>query len=279
MAFNRDKALAEAQKYIEKRKYDKAIVELRRVMDADPNDSRTLHKIGELQAKLGLIAESVDTYEAVARLYQHGGFAQRAVAVYKQIREILQAHPQLEPRYGHVGPKLVDLYRELGLTNDALVLLNELAGIYQRQQREAEALDAYRKLAEIDSGNPLAHLRVAEALSRARDVDGAVLGFETAARLLLEMQRRDDAIQVLERLLHHRADPQHAKTCAELYLARQRSPQDGMQALAKLQLCYQMNPRDVNVLSMLARAFEMIGQRDKALNIHREIARLSGARG
>lgn len=279
MAFNREKTLAEAQKYIEKRKYDKAILELRRVVDADPNDSRSLHKIGELQAKLGQFAEAVDTYEAVARLYQQGGFAQRAVAVYKQIREILQAHPQLEPRYGHVGPKLVDLYRELGLTNDALVLLNELAGVYQYQQRHAEALEAYRKLAEIDSANPLAHVRLAEALSRSRDVDGAVLGFQNAARLLLELHRRDDAIQVLERLLHHRADPEQARVCAELYLSRQRSPQDGMQALAKLQICYQANPRDTNVLGLLARAFETVGQRDKAQEIHREIARLSGGRG
>ena len=279
MAFNREKVLAEAQKYIEKRKYDKAIVELRRVMEADPNDSRSLHKIGELQAKLGQFAEAIDTYEGVGRLYQHGGFAQRAVAVYQQIRDILRAHPQLEPRYGHIAPKLVDLYRELGLTSDALVLLNELATNYQRQHREPEALEADRKLAEIDHANPLAHLRVAEALSRARDIDGAVGAFQTAARQLIEMERRDDAIQVLERLLHHRPDPEAARTCAELYLARQRPPHDGMHALSKLQICYQANPRDVSVLSLLATAFELIGQRDKALNIHREIARLSGGRG
>lgn len=278
MAINREKVLGEAQKYVEKKKYDKAIVELRKVMDADPSDSRTLHKIGELQTKLGLYADAVDTYEAVGRLYQHGGFAQRAVAVYKQIREILAAHPQLEARYGHVAPKLVDLYREIGLTNDALTLLNELAMTYQRQQREAEALEAFKKLAEIDHANPLAHLRVAEGLSRARDIDGAVEAFRTAATQLIEMERRDDAITVLERLLHHRQDPDQARICAELYLARQRPPHDGMQALAKLQICYQAMPRDIGVLTLLARAFDLIGQRDKAMNIQREIQRLSGAR-
>lgn len=278
MAINREKILDAANKYVEKKKYDKAIVEFRRIVDADPNDSRTLHKIGELQAKMGLYAEAVDTYEGVARLYQHGGFAQRAVAVYKQIREILAHHPQLEARYGHVAPKLVDLYREIGLTNDALTLLNELGTTYMRQQREAEALEVFKKIAEIDNANPLAHLRVAEGLSRAREISGAVEAFKTAARQLIEMDRRDDAITVLERLLHHQHDPEQARICAELYLARQRPPHDGMQALAKLQLCYQANPRDVHVLTLLAQAFELIGQRDKALNIHREIARLSGAR-
>lgn len=278
MGINREKVLDAANKYVEKKKYDKAIVEFRRVMEADPNDSRTLHKIGELQAKMGLYAEAVDTFEAVARLYQSGGFAQRAVAVYKQIREILAQHPQLEARYGHVAPKLADLYRELGLTSEAQMLLNELGNLYMRQQREAEALEVFKKLAEIDHANPLAHLRVAEAMSRARDIDGAVEAFKTAATQLVQMERRDDAITVLERLLHHRADPDQARICAELYLARQRPPHDGMQALAKLQICYQASPRDVQVLTLLARAFELIGQRDKALDIHREIARLSGAR-
>lgn len=276
MAINREKILGEAQKFVEKRKYDKAIVELRKVMDADPNDSRTLHKIGELQGKLGLFAESIDTYEAVGRLYQHGGFAQRAVAVYKQIREILAAHPELASRYGHVAPKLVELYREIGLTSDAMALLNELAMMYQRQQREPEMFDAFKKIAEIDHANPLAHLRVAEGASRARDIDAAVEAFKTAASQLVQMERRDDAITVLERLLQHRADPDQARLCAELYLARQRPPHDGMHALAKLQICYQASPRDIGVLQMLAQAFELIGQRDKALNIHREIARLSG---
>jgi len=276
MAINREKVLEAAQKYVEKQKYDKAIGELRKVVDADPSDARTLHKIGELQAKQGLYPEAVNTFETVGRLYADGGFAQKAVAVYKHIREVIAAHaPQLAVRYGHIAPRLADLYREIGLTGEALALLGEVANDLQRQQKDGEALEAFRKIAELDSNNPLPQLRVAEALSRARDVDGAVVAFKAAASLLVQSERRDDAIQVLERLLQHKADPEQAWICAHLYLSRNRLPQDAMQALAKLQVCFQASPHDVNVLGLIARSFELIGQHDKAAGVHAEIARLS----
>jgi tetratricopeptide (TPR) repeat protein len=276
VAINREKLLDNAQKYVEKRKYDKAVVELRMLVDADPSDVRTLQKIGELQVKQGLYVEAISTYESVGKLYADGGFAQKAVAVYKQIRELIAGHiPQLEVRYGHIAPKLAELYREIGLTGEAIAVLDEVATRLQHQQREPEALEAFRKIAEIDSLNPLRHLRVAEALSRARDLEGAVAAFKTAASLLIQSEHRDDAIQVLERLLQHQADPEQARICAELYLSRSRPPHDGMQALAKLQICIQATPRDVEVLALIARAFEMIGQREKALEVQREMARIA----
>jgi tetratricopeptide (TPR) repeat protein len=276
VAINREKILEAAQKYVEKRKYDKAVIELRHVVDADPHDARTLHKIGELQIKQGLFAEAINTFETVGKLYADGGFALKAIAVYKQIREIIAAHiPQVEERYRHIAPRLADLYRELGLTSDALALLEEIAASLHRQQRDAEAIDVVRKIADLDPTNPLPHLRVAEGLSRARDLEGAVVAFKEAASLLLQSDRHDDAIQVLERLLQHKADPEQARICAELYLARARPPHDGMQALAKLQICVQASPGNLEILGLIARAFEMIGQKEKSLEVQREMARLS----
>ena len=244
MAINREKVLEAAQKHIEKQKYDKAILELRRLVDADPSDARTLHKIGELQAKQGLYPEAINTFETVGKLYADGGFSHKAVAVYAHIRELLaQRVPQLAVRYGHIAPKLADLYRQIGLTSEALALLVEVANDLQRQQKTAEALDVFRTIAELDPTNPLPQLQVAEALSRARDVDGAVAAFKAAVALLVQSNRRDDAIQVIERLLQHTADSQHARLCAELYLSRNRPPHDAMQALAKLQICFQQNPQ------------------------------------
>jgi tetratricopeptide (TPR) repeat protein len=278
MAINREKVLEAAQNFVEKQKYDKAILELRRIVEADPNDARTLHKIGDLQAKQGLYTEAINTFETVGKLYADGGFAHKAVAVYKHIREVIAAHvPQLAVRYGHIAPRLADLYREIGLTSEALALLVEVANDLQRQQRDGEALVVFRKIAELDDKNPLPQLRVAEALSRARDVEGAVAAFKAAAQLLMQADRRDDAIQVLERLLQHQADPQQAWTCAHLYLSRNRLPQDAMQALAKLNICFQTNPHDVSVLGLIARCFESVGQRDKAAGVHAEIARLTRA--
>lgn len=275
MAINRDKVLEAAQKFVEKKKYDKAVAELQKLIQADPNDARTLLKIGDLQQKQGAHAEAISTYESVGKLYSHQGFALKAIAVYKQIREIIAKYvPHLEERYGHIAPKLAELYQQLGLTSDALAALDEVATRLQRQQRDPEAIDVFRRIVELDPTNPLPHLRLAEALSRVKDVEGAVFEFKTAASQLAGIGRRDDALKVLERLLHHKADPEQAKVCAELYLSRGQ-PQDGMQALAKLQICFQANPRDFDTLSLLARAFNAIGQGAKAIEVQKEMARVA----
>jgi tetratricopeptide (TPR) repeat protein len=275
MAINREKVLASAQTNIEKRRFDKAIVELRSVVDADPSDVRTLHKVGELQLKLGRYADAVDAFETVGKLYAQGGFAAKAVAVYTQVREIIATHaPQCAPRYGHIAPKLALLHRELGRKPEALAILQGIVADLERQGRGGDALEYVRQIAELDAQNPLAHLRLAEASARARDIDGAVAAFDTAAQLLLEGHRGHDAILVLERRLQHRPDPAQARRVAELYLARGRAPEDGMQALGRLQICVQAAPKDASVLELVARAFDMVGQRDKAASVRMQIARL-----
>jgi tetratricopeptide (TPR) repeat protein len=275
VAIDREKTLVAAQKYVEKKKYDKAVIEYQKVIQEDPNDARTLLKIGDLQSKMEDYAGAVATYERVGRFYASQGHSLKAIAVYKQIREIIAKHlPQLEEKYAHVTPKLAELYHELGLTNDALGALDEVATRLQRAGREPEAIEVFRKIVELDPINPLPHLRLAEALSRAKDSDGAVTEFAIAASELSKLGRRDDALKVIERLLQHRADPTQARAAAELYLSRN-APNDGLQALSKLQISFQANPRDLDTLSLLARAFNHIGQAAKAIEVQKEMARIA----
>lgn len=275
MAIDREKVLAAAQKYVEKKKYDRAVIEYQKVIQEDPNDARTLLKVGDLQSKMEAYADAVGTYERVGKFYASQGFALKAIAVYKQIREIIAKHvPQLEDKYAHITPKLAELYQQLGLTSDALAALDEVATRLQRQNRDGEAIDVFRKIVDLDPTNPLPHLRLAEALSRVKDIDGAVSQFGTAAGQLAKLGRRDDALKVLDRLLHHKSDPVHARLAAELFLARN-GPNDGMQALAKLQVCFQANPRDFDTLALLAKAFNQIGQAAKAIEVHKEMARIA----
>ena len=275
MAIDREKVLASAQKYVEKKKYDRAVLEYQRVIQEDPNDARTLLKMGDLQLKMEAFADAIVTYERVGRFYSASGFSLKAVAVYKQIREIVVRNvPQLEDKYAHITPKLAELYQQLGLTSDALAALDEVATRLQRQTRDAEAIEVFRKIVELDPTNPLPHLRLAEALSHGGDVDGAVAEFAVAADQLIKLGRRDDALKVLERLLHHKPDPQQARAAAEIFLARG-GANDGMQALAKLKIAFQANQRDLDTLTLLARAFTTIGQVGKAIEVQKEMARIA----
>jgi tetratricopeptide (TPR) repeat protein len=279
VAIDRERVQANAQKFVEKKKYDRAVAEYLKIIQEDPNDARTLLKIGDLQSKMAEFGNAIATYERVGKYYASQGFALKAIAVYKQIRELVTKHvPHLEERYGHITPLLGDLYQQLGLTSDALAALDEHATRLQRQQRDAEAIEVFRRIVELDPPNPLPHLRLAEALSRIQDVDGAVQEFHDAAGLLVKLGRRDDALKVFERLLHLRPNPTPARQCAELYLERGMA-QDGMLALAKLQLCFQADPKNLDTLALLARAFGAIGQANKGVEVQKEMARLAKEQG
>jgi tetratricopeptide (TPR) repeat protein len=279
VSIDREKALQAAQKYVEKKKYDRAIAEYQRVIQEDPNDARTLLKIGDLQARLQAYPEAIATYDRVGQYYSSQGFALKAIAVYKQIRELIKKHaPALADRYGHITPKLAEIYTQLGLTSDALAAYDEVATRLQRGGRDREAIDVFRRMVELDPSNPLPHLRLAEACCRVQSLDEAIELFWRAGELLLGLGRREDALKVVERILHFRVDPRFARIAAELYLERG-SREDGLQALAKLQVCFQADPRDLDTLGLLARAFQLIGQEAKALEVYKEMARLAREQG
>jgi tetratricopeptide (TPR) repeat protein len=280
LAVDREKILQAAQKHVDKKKFDKAIQEYQKIIQQDPNDARTLLKIGDLQARMEAYAEAIATYDRVGQFYSAQGFALKAIAVYKQIRELIKKHvPQLEDRYGHIVPKLATIYTELGLTSDALAAYDEVATRLQRAGRDRDAIDVFRRMVALDATNPLPHLRLAEACCRVQSVDEAIDSFWTAAELLIRLRRRDDALKVVERILHFRAEARYARVAAELYLERGGGHQDGLQALAKLQLCFQADPKNLEVLDLLSRAFIAIGQAPKALEVKKEMARLAREQG
>ncbi|MET0792365.1 MAG: tetratricopeptide repeat protein, partial [Polyangiaceae bacterium] len=271
----REKTLQAAQKYIEQKRYDRAIAEYQRIVQDDPNDARTLLKIGDLQARLSAYPEAIATYDRVGQYYSSQGFALKAIAVYKQIRELIKKHaPDLADRYGHIVPKLAEIYTQLGLTSDALAAYDEVATRLQRAGRDREAIEVFSKMVGLDAQNPLPHLRLAEARCRVQSLDEAIESFWAAAELLLSLERRDDALKVIERILHFKVDARYAWVAAELYLKRG-TREDGLQALTKLQVCFQADPKNLDTLGLLAQAFTLIGQETKAIEVYKEMARIA----
>jgi lipopolysaccharide biosynthesis regulator YciM len=272
-AFEREKVLEAAQKLVEKKRFDKAILEYQKVLAKDPRDVRTLLKVGDLHLKLSQHVEAVTTYEQVGEYYASQGFALKAIAVYKQIREIIQKHvPHLEDRYGHIVPRLAELYKQLGLTSDAQAAYDEVATRLQRAGRDRDAIDVFKKVVELDRSNPLPYLRLGEAFLRVKDYDSAMDRFAQGGEILLKLGRKDDAIKVVERVLQYRPDAKFARLAAQMYLERN-AANDAMAALTKLHIAFKENPKDLDTLTLLARAFDQLGQPSKAVEVLKEAAR------
>jgi tetratricopeptide (TPR) repeat protein len=271
----RDKVFQAAQKLVEKKRYDKAIAEYQKLVAENPKDIRTLLKIGDLHLKLEQYVEAITTYEQVGQFYSQQGAALKAIAVYKQIREIINKHvAHMADRFGHIVPQLAELYVQAGHTSDALAAYDEVATRLQRAGRDRDAIEIFEKLIELDPANPLPQLRLAEAFVRLKDTDNAIMRFGAAANILVKGGRLSDALKVVERLLQHRPDVTFARMAAEIYLERNEA-NDAMAALTKLQLAFKEDPKDLDTLGLLARAFDQLEQPGKALEVMKEAARVA----
>src|SRR5205814_6934372 len=104
----------------------------------------------------------------------------------------------------------------------------------------------------------------------------AIDEFSKAAEQLRQAGRVDDFMKVAERLLFHSPDNRPVtKELAGLYIEKG----DPRRALPKLQICFKADPRDTEVLSLLARAFEALDQRSKSVSVLKELARILGENG
>ncbi len=269
MAANKDKTRAAAQKYLQKGQLDKAIREYQRLVEDDPKDVRTLLKIGDLQTRSGDHDKATETYGRVAQFYSEQGFFLKAVAVYKQIL-------RLDSSLIEVNLKLADLYYQLGLMSDAANQYRSVSQLFEQQGRIEESIDILKKMVELDPDNVASRIKLAESYAKQSRTGEARAHFQAAADYLKSQHRIDDYIKVAERVIHF--DPSDLTTTRELaniYIQKN----DPRRALAKLQICFKENPKDVETLNLLAAAFKGLGQTAKTLSVYRELGRLHALSG
>jgi tetratricopeptide (TPR) repeat protein len=278
-AVDRSAVLEAAARLVEKRRYDLALAEYRKLIAVDARDARTWLKIGDIECRRSAFVQAIEAYVRAGEAYSAQGHAAKSIATFTRVRELIATRaPELEERYARLPFAIVEGYRQLGLVSDALVVLGDLATDLARRGQEAESIAVLRQATELDPEHPSPRLRLAEALSRAGDAPAAATELGVAASRLVAKGRTEDALIVIERLLHHQPDPSFARLAAELYLARG-SREDATLALRKLQICVRADERDLDALRLLAEAFGILGHVEKVDEVRREIAEIVGGRG
>lgn len=264
MAFNKEKVMDAARRFVDKGQIDKAVKEYLRIVHEDPKDVRVWLKIGDLYAKKGSKQDAIETYLKVARFYHDQGFFHKAVAVYNQIHK-------LDPRLVDVILKLAELYRQLNLMSEAMQHFELVAAHFHREGNTKEALATVKKLVDLDPENIATRIKLAELYSKEGLIEDAAVQFGVACDQLRRQGRQDDFLKVAERLLWHKPD-NHAlnRELAGLYLRRN----DPRRALQKLQACFKADPRDVETLGLLAQAFQALDQKAKTVSVLKELARV-----
>lgn len=266
---DKTKIFEAAGKFASKGQHDKAAKEYQRVLEADPKDVRALQKMAELHQKNNRPKEATDLLLRVADIYGEQGFFLKAVAVYKQILKFGQERID-------VNLKLAALYQQLGLVGDATQQYQLVANWHDKQGNVRDSLAALRKMVDLDPDNVASRVKLGELYAREKMTGEAVAELKRAASYLKKNGRTDDYLRVIERV--GQLVPDDAVVAKELAQACLAAG-DTKRALAKLQVCFRQNPRDVETLTLLARAFQELGQDTKTASVYRELAHVYGESG
>ena len=265
---DKNKIIEGAAKLVAKGAYDKAIKEYQKVLDADPRDVRVLQKMGELFQKKNDNVQAAAFFTRVAECYSGDGFFLKAVALYKQVL-------RLNPELVEVNLKLAELHQQLGLLTEAMAFFQTVVAHHEKRGDTRATFDTLKKMVDLDPENVASRLKLAELYAREGMGGEALLEFRRAADYFQKNGRADERLRVLERIAALEPDNvPMARDLARDYLSRG----DAKRALAKLQLCFKVDPRDLETLKLLAEAFTALGHTSKTLSVFKEMAKLHAER-
>ncbi|MFZ5468531.1 MAG: tetratricopeptide repeat protein [Myxococcota bacterium] len=266
---DKNKIIEAAAKLVAKGAYDKAIKEYQKILDADPKDVRILQKMGELYQKKNDNSQAAHFFTKVAESYSTDGFFLKAVALYKQVL-------RLNPELIEVNLKLAELHQQLQLTSEAMGYYQSVASHYEKNGDTKASLDTLKKMVDLDPDNVASRIKLAELYAREEMNAEAGSEFKRAAEYLKRNNRADDYLRVAERISGLEPNnTQLARELADAYLARS----DHKRALAKLQICFKADPRDIETLRLLGSAFQGLGQTSKTVSVYKELAKIYAEKG
>jgi tetratricopeptide (TPR) repeat protein len=269
MAVDKNKVTAEATRLAQKGAHDKAIKLYEKLLAEDPKDVRVLLKIGELQQKKGDNAAAAETFGKVADAYGEQGFFLKAVAVYKQMLK-------LAPDDVRVNERLAGLYQQLGILSDAMGQLQIVAAAAEHARDAARLLDVLKRMVDLEPENVGSAVKLGDLYAKGAQAKLALEQFRRAAEALKRNNRADEYVKVAERIAALAPDDLAlTRELAHVYLAKG----DTKRALAKLQLLFKADPKDLDTLTALAQAFQDLGQVQKTVSVYRELAHLHEERG
>jgi tetratricopeptide (TPR) repeat protein len=194
MAFNKNKALESALKYLNQGKVVQAISEYRQILRHDAKDQATLMTVGDLYARQGDMPNAIEYFERLAQVYLGDGFNSKAIAIYKKIAKL--APNELAPL-----ERLADLYVQQGVLSEARPLYLQIAEAHLKANRAPKAVEVLHRLLEIEPESPRVQMRLAELYNVIGQKKEAAETYLNYAQRLLERGEVGEAEKLAERAI------------------------------------------------------------------------------
>src|SRR6201997_3066224 len=191
--FNKQKVLANAEKYVQQGKLQNAISEYEKILKNDPKDLTVTNTVGDLYSRIGESDKATECFKSVGDAYASQGFTVKAIAMYKKICKL---KPALESLL-----KLAELYTQQGLFNDARAQYLQVAEEFLKANELEHAVRIFQKILEMDPENSNMRIRLAEVYIRLNKKNEAWQIFTAAAESLRSKGSLSGADEVLQRML------------------------------------------------------------------------------
>lgn len=261
MAVKRDKVLKDAEKLVQKGKLDQAIREYEKILRRFPNDTTIINRVGDLYGRVGQLQRSIELYEEIAEHFTKDGFTTKAIAILKKIQ-------RLDPQRLDIFERLAELYFAQKLLVEAKREYQILADWYVKNGELEKAIDAHEKLVNLDPGNHISALRLADLLLRRGETGSAIKVYDRLGNMLLEAGKLDEAERLYRHVLGQNPPEGEflAKIC-EALLDAGRTPL----AFEFLNFALQHSPDSVELKMLLTRAHLSTGETDEALRLAKEV--------
>ncbi|HKV05287.1 MAG TPA: tetratricopeptide repeat protein [Candidatus Acidoferrales bacterium] len=194
MAFNKNKALENALKFLNQGRVAQAIGEYQQILRNDPKDQATLMTVGDLFARQGDMPQAIEYFERLAQVYLNDGFNSKAIAIYKKIAKLAPAElPPLE--------RLADLYVQQGVLSEARPLFLQIAEAHLKANRAPKAVELLHRLLDVEPENPRVQMRLAELYNVMGQKKEAAQTYFAYAQRLFDRGENDEAQKLIERAL------------------------------------------------------------------------------
>jgi tetratricopeptide (TPR) repeat protein len=276
MAFNKAKAMQDAEKLVAQRKTADAIKQYLHILDKDPTETALLNTVGDLYYREKNTAEALKCFQKLADAFTKDGFTVKAIAILKKIVKI-------DPSSVDPILRIAELYVLQGLSREARDQYLQAVDFFRKKKLSDRALETFKKIVALDPENRTirekfadfaeqmgrkedaarAYAEAAEGALRAGDGAAAEAALKKAAglnpggaevqllraRVAVSQKKFDQACKILEAEPSFKATPGGFQALVEVYLATNRADD-----AAKLVVeAYQEKPGDFAPLGVFAK--------------------------
>jgi tetratricopeptide (TPR) repeat protein len=261
MAIDKNAVIKEAQKFVAKGQFDKAIAEWKKLVREFPNDANIFNTIGDLCLKKDAKADAVDAYKKAADILAADGFTSKAIALYKKVLNI-------DPKKIEAHLALADLNAEKGLTGNALESYKLVADHYKQNQEMAKALGIYQKMADLNPSNSAFRLKLADMYAKEGMKKEAVKAYLEVADVHMSKEAYQDARQIFEKALA--LDPNSKKIYHKAGIVYYKEGKY-VEACKALKPAFEGDPSNKELIDMYLDALAKAGRDVEAEEIYKKL--------